>query len=111
MPERKYSGKEGKMRLFEDLKKGSKKTKTDTSSRSGFSDLKKKKKVRFGVGSNKIIERNGKKFANVTADQLKKTGLSQDAYMKMWDKTGKRPTTMGTVKKVDSPVRRKDTTM
>jgi|OM-RGC.v1.007251496 hypothetical protein len=66
--------------------------KTDTSSRSGFSDLKKKKKVRFGVGSNKTIERNGKKFANVTADQLKKTGLSQAAYMRMWNKTGKRPT-------------------
>ena len=78
--------------------------KTDISSKSGFSDLKKRKKVRFGVGSSKTV--NGK--ANVSADQLKKTGMSLRQYMNAWNKSDKRPTTMGTVKKVDSPVRRKD---
>ena len=31
-------------------------------------------------------------MVNVTADQLKKTGLTQDDYMKAWNRTGKRPT-------------------
>ena len=47
-----------------------------------------KTKGRFGVGSNKTL--NGK--ANVSAEQLKKTGLGLTAYMNQWNKTGKRPT-------------------
>ena len=48
----------------------------------------KKTKTRFGVGPLKTI--NGK--ANVSAEQLKKTGLSLRQYMNTWNKTGKRPT-------------------
>lgn len=53
-------------------------------------------KARVGVGSNKTIsaKRNGKtvQLANVSAEQLKKTGLSLRQYMNKWNKTGKRPT-------------------
>tara|TARA_R100000005_G_C5003127_1_gene211133 strand:+ start:4092 stop:4553 length:462 start_codon:yes stop_codon:yes gene_type:complete len=74
-------------------KKKSNTTTTKTKSKNTTSTTTKKKpSVRFGVGSNKIIKKDGKQFANVTADQLKRTGLSQAAYMKMWNKTGKRPT-------------------
>ena len=61
--------------------------KTDTPS-------KPKTKAKFGVGSSKTID--GK--ANVSADQLNKTGMSLRQYMNTWKKSGKRPT-MGTVKK------------
>jgi len=44
---------------------------------------------KFGVGKEFTI-RGGK--ANVTADQLKKTGLTQAQYMKQWRATNKRPT-------------------
>ena len=48
---------------------------------------------RIGTGSSKTFTRkDGKKIANVTAEQLKKTGLSLTAYMNQWKKTGKRPT-------------------
>lgn len=49
------------------------------------------KRSKFGVGSAKTIMHNGKKLANVSADQLKKTGLSLRQYMNKWNKTGKRP--------------------
>ncbi len=52
------------------------------------SKKKSKKKARFGVGSNKTL--NGK--ANVSAEQLKKTGLSLRQYMNRWNADGKRPT-------------------
>lgn len=51
-----------------------------------------KKPTRFGQGSSKTITRNGKKMANVSAEQLKKTGMSLRAYMNAWNKSGKRPT-------------------
>jgi hypothetical protein len=46
------------------------------------------KKVRIGQGNRKTID--GK--ANVTAEQLKKTGMSLRKYMNEWNRTGKRPT-------------------
>lgn len=49
----------------------------------------KKPLPKFGVGKEFTI-RGGK--ANVTADQLKKTGLTQAQYMKQWRATNKRPT-------------------
>ena len=53
-------------------------------------------KARVGVGSSKTIstKRGGKtvQLANVSAEQLKKTGLSLRQYMNKWNKTGKRPT-------------------
>ena len=49
------------------------------------------KTARFGVGTSKTITSKGKKMANVTAEQLKKTGLSLRAYMNKWNKDGKRP--------------------
>ena len=53
-------------------------------------------KARVGVGSNKTVsaKRGGKtvQLANVSAAQLKKTGLSLREYMNKWNKTGKRPT-------------------
>jgi len=51
-----------------------------------------KKPTRFGQGSSKTITRNGKKMANVSAEQLKKTGMSLRSYMNAWNKSGKRPT-------------------
>lgn len=75
------------MKRASDARKNKSKTTTTTTT-----TAKKKPSVRFGVGSNKIIKKDGKQFANVTADQLERTGLSQAAYMKMWNKTGKRPT-------------------
>ena len=47
-----------------------------------------KKKGRFGVGSAKTL--NGK--ANVSKEQLDKTGLSLGEYMNKWKKDGSRPT-------------------
>ena len=50
---------------------------------------------KFGRGNNKTImaKRGGKtvQLANVSAEQLKKTGLSLRQYMNKWNKTGKRP--------------------
>ena len=46
---------------------------------------------RFGVGSAKTIMRNGKELANVSAEQLKKTGLTLREYMNQWNRTGRRP--------------------
>jgi hypothetical protein len=46
---------------------------------------------KFGVGNSKTVTHKGKKMANVTAEQLKKSGLSLRAYMNQWNKTGKRP--------------------
>ena len=46
----------------------------------------------FGSGSSKVIRRNGKNLANVSAEQLKKTGMSLRQYMNAWNKTGNRPT-------------------
>ena len=49
------------------------------------------RKSKFGVGSSKTVMHNGRKMANVTAEQLKKTGLSLRQYMNKWNKTGSRP--------------------
>tara|TARA_R110000751_G_scaffold283578_1_gene386976 strand:+ start:439 stop:1368 length:930 start_codon:yes stop_codon:yes gene_type:complete len=50
-------------------------------------------KAKFGVGSSKTITHNGRSMANVTGDQLKKTGLkSTAAYMRRWKELGTRPT-------------------
>ena len=66
---------------------------------------KKKTKGRFGVGSNKTL--NGK--ANVSAEQLKKTGLSLRQYMNQWNKTNKRPTAKKAEdKKVQDTIKTKD---
>ena len=46
---------------------------------------------KFGVGTSKTIMHKGKEMANVTAEQLKGSGLSLLAYMNQWNKTGKRP--------------------
>ena len=48
-------------------------------------------KAKFGVGNGKTVMHNGRSMANVTADQLKKTGLTLSQYMNSWDKTGARP--------------------
>ena len=53
---------------------------------------KKVARARFGVGSSKTITHKGKSFANVSATQLKKTGMSLPQYLNAWNKTGKRPT-------------------
>ena len=62
----------------------------------GTTRKKKKGKTRIGVGSSKtfIRKKDGKEevIANVTAEQLKKTGLSLPAYMKQWKNSGSRPT-------------------
>ena len=47
---------------------------------------------KFGVGSGKFKMHKGKKMANVSKEQLNKTGMSLRAYMNSWNKTGKRPT-------------------
>lgn len=49
------------------------------------------KSAKFGVGSNKTVMHKGKEMANVTAEQLKKTGMSLREYMNAWNKSGKRP--------------------
>ena len=46
---------------------------------------------KFGVGTSKTITHKGKEMANVTAEQLKASGLSLRAYMNQWNKTGNRP--------------------
>jgi membrane protein involved in colicin uptake len=46
---------------------------------------------RFGVGSAKTIMRNGKELANVSAEQLERTGLTLRQYMNQWNRTGRRP--------------------
>lgn len=51
-----------------------------------------KKVTAFGSGSSKTITRNGKKLANVSKEQLSRSGLSLRAYMNAWNKSGKRPT-------------------
>jgi hypothetical protein len=47
--------------------------------------------ARFGVGGDKTVMHNGRSMANVTADQLKETGLALPQYMRLWGKTGARP--------------------
>jgi hypothetical protein len=48
--------------------------------------------AKFGVGNDKTVMHNGRSMANVTAAQLKETGLkTTEAYMRRWDKTGTRP--------------------
>jgi len=118
---RKYSSMKGKEKLYEDLKAGRSTTSTPTTGRrsrrvsvdtSGTpvmagkvdrrkdavaktttkKDSRKTKTAKFGVGSSKTIMHKGRSMLNVTADQLKKTGLTQTEYMKAWNKTGKRPT-------------------
>jgi len=60
----------------------------------------KSKSSKFGVGSAKTIMHNGRRLANVSADQLKKTGMSLRQYMNMWNKTGKRPTALTSKQKM-----------
>ena len=45
----------------------------------------------FGTGSSNTIKRDGKALANVTAEQLKASGMSLRGYMNAWKKTGNRP--------------------
>lgn len=63
------------------------------------------KKAKFGAGPSKTIMHNGKSMANVTGDQLKKTGLSLPAYMSLWKKLGTRPTKAAAAdaREVDKP--------
>lgn len=56
-------------------------------------------KSKFGVGSSKTIMHNGKELANVTAEQLKNTGMSLREYMNSWNKSGSRPTKAPAAKK------------
>ncbi len=49
------------------------------------------KRSKFGVGSAKTVMHKGKRLANVSAEQLKKTGLTLRQYMNKWNKTGSRP--------------------
>jgi hypothetical protein len=53
---------------------------------------KKVARARFGEGPSKTIIHKGKPLANVSATQLKKTGMSLNKYLNAWNKTGKRPT-------------------
>ena len=46
---------------------------------------------KFGVGTSKTIMHKGREMANVTAEQLKGSGLSLRAYMNQWNKSGNRP--------------------
>lgn len=46
----------------------------------------------FGTGVSNTIKRDGKALANVTAEQLKASGMSLRGYMNAWKKTGNRPT-------------------
>jgi hypothetical protein len=51
------------------------------------------KTSKFGVGSSKTIQHRGRSMANVTKEQLQKSGYkSLTAYMNAWNKQGKRPT-------------------
>jgi len=85
--------------------RGSKVMDTSISDKDAMTRKKKKTKGRFGVGSNKTL--NGK--ANVSAEQLKKTGLSLRQYMNQWNKTNKRPTAKKTEdKKVQDTIKTKD---
>jgi len=78
---------------------------TSISDKDAMTRKKKKTKGRFGVGSNKTL--NGK--ANVSAEQLKKTGLSLRQYMNQWNKTNKRPTAKKAEdKKVQDTIKTKD---
>lgn len=52
----------------------------------------------FGSGSSKTITRNGKKLANVSKEQLSRSGLSLRGYMNAWNKSGKRPTAAKPIK-------------
>lgn len=62
---------------------------------------------KFGVGKEFTI-RGGK--ANVTADQLKRTGLTQAQYMKQWRATNKRPTAATAKKAASAPAAKKPAT-
>jgi len=55
-------------------------------------------KSKFGVGSSKTVMHNGKNMANVTAEQLKASGMSLREYMNQWNKTGARPVYKRTTK-------------
>ena len=57
-----------------------------------------KKATAFGSGSSKTVTRNGKKLANVSKEQLSRSGLSLRGYMNAWNKSGKRPTAKKAVK-------------
>ena len=52
----------------------------------------KKRKVRFGEGDSMTIAHKGKRMANVSAEQLKSSGLNLTGYMNMWKQLGQRPT-------------------
>ena len=85
--------------------RGSKVMDTSISDKDAMIRKKKKTKGRFGVGSNKTL--NGK--ANVSAEQLKKTGLTLRQYMNQWNKTNKRPTAKKAEdKKVQDTIKTKD---
>lgn len=48
---------------------------------------------RYGEGDRKVrINPQGKAMANVSKEQLEKTGLTLRQYLNQWNKTGKRPT-------------------
>ncbi len=50
-------------------------------------------KSKFGVGTSKTVQHKGRSMANVTKEQLQKSGYkSLTAYMNAWNKQGKRPT-------------------
>ena len=49
------------------------------------------KSGKFGAGDSKTIMHKGKEMANVSAEQLKASGLTLREYMNKWNKTGKRP--------------------
>ena len=98
-----YDSPEGKIRLHEEMKRRSikrKAAKEDPISREDIAGPVKRKSApakkpaatkRFGAGSSKTITHKGKSLANVSADQLKKTGMSLRQYMNAWNKSGKRP--------------------
>jgi hypothetical protein len=46
---------------------------------------------KFGKGNKMTVEHRGREMANVSAEQLKASGLSLRQYMNKWKKTGKRP--------------------
>lgn len=55
-------------------------------------DKSKKKRVRFGEGSNMTLNYKGRRMANVSAEQLKASGLNLTGYMNAWKALGERPT-------------------
>ena len=68
-------------------------------------NLASQKNVKVPIGTGSAKTRNGK--ANVSAEQLKKSGMTLTQYMNSWNKTGSRPKAAKTATTSATPKRRK----